>query len=351
MHARDVQGVSIIREGAMDQERLASVDGFLRARLEEHHIPALSVAIVQNGAILMADAYGLANLEWNVAATPDTMFQLASVTKLFTATLLMALVEDGEIRLGAPVPEYLPESPASWRAITVEHLASHTSGIPDDVGSVASVEEAVAAAARLPLESEPGEKVRYGLLDFTVLTHVLQTVTGKGFQALLRDRLLTPLDMVSTRFDNMAELPDHPVRVSDVLPRRASVYEWVGEAQRTYAFLFADWTYSAGGLYSSAADIARWAAALDSGEFLADESMRRMWTRQRLSGGGEGAFGGGWIVDEHGGRKVTGHSGGPALADIVRFPEERLTIAVLTNQQNLRPYLAMGVADLLVREA
>ena len=330
---------------------LASIDEYLQARIEEHHIPALSVAIVRDGETLVARAHGVANLEWDAAATPDTSFQLASVTKLLTATLLMALVEDGAVRLDASVLEYLPDAPESWAAITLRHLASHTSGIPDNVGTVASVAEAVEAAAQLPVLHMSGEKVRYGLLDFTVLTQVLETVTGKDFQSLLRDRLLTPLQLTSTRFDNTTELSDQPVRVSDVVPHRASIYEWEGQAQRAYSFLFPAWTYSAGGLLSSAADLARWAAALDGGDFLRPDSLEQMWTPQRLTDGTNGPFGVGWIVDEHRGDKVTGHSGGPALADIVRFPDKKLTIIVLTNQQNLRPYLAMGVADVLSSNA
>jgi CubicO group peptidase (beta-lactamase class C family) len=114
-----------------------------------------------------------------------------------------------------------------------------------------------------------------------------------------------------------------------------------------FAFLFPAWTQSAGGLYSSAADLAKWAAAIDHG-LLQPESLAALWTRQRLSENGESPFGIGWIVEQHRGRKVVGHSGGPALGDIVRFVEEGLTIAVLTNQQNLRPDLALQVADILL---
>jgi CubicO group peptidase (beta-lactamase class C family) len=152
--------------------------------------------------------------------------------------------------------------------------------------------------------------------------------------------------MTSTRFDYARE--DGPIRVSDVIPRRASIYNWDGTAQRLFAFLFPIRTYAAGGLYSSARDLATWAAALDRGTLLQPGSLREMWTRTKLTSGEDGSFGVGWIVDQHNGHKATGHSGGPALADIVRFVDQSLTIAVLTNQQNLRPYLTMGVADLLL---
>ncbi|MDQ3855519.1 MAG: beta-lactamase family protein [Chloroflexota bacterium] len=315
--------------GELDLDR---VRGYVEARREEHHIPALAVAVVSAGEILLADGFGVANLEWTAQATSDTAFQLASATKLLTATLLMLLVESGEVRLGASVKEYLTEAPESWARISVRHLASHTSGIPDGVGEVESVEGAVTAAARLPLEYEPGSRVRYGLVDYAVLTRVLEIATSTPFQQLLQLRLLDPLGMSSTRFDNAEELGDQPVRVSDVVPRRASVYNWDGKAQRGYAFLFPRWTYSAGGLYSSAGDLARWAAALDGGDLLSRDSQREMLSRQALTDGTEGPFGVGWIVDEHSGRRVAGHSGGPALADIVRFPEEHLTVVVLTNQ-------------------
>jgi CubicO group peptidase (beta-lactamase class C family) len=326
--------------------RLDRAEDYLRRRMAEQHIPALALTVVERGQVLRAEAYGVANLEWDAPTTPDTAFQLASVTKLLTATLLMLLVEEGAIGLDVPIGEYLRQVPPAWRSITLRHLASHTSGIPDEVGPVSSVEAAAAAAARLPLEYAPGEKVRYGLNDYVVLARILEVVTGQPFPALLRERLLAPLGMTATRFDHASE--DGPIRVADVVPHRASVYNWDGATQRAFAFLFPTWTYAAGGLLSSASDLARWAAALDKGKLLRPESLDQMWTRQRLNGGEEGPFGVGWIVERHAGRRVTGHSGGPALADIVRFVDEGLTIAVLTNQQNLRPDLAMGVADILL---
>ncbi len=111
--------------------------------------------------------------------------------------------------------------------------------------------------------------------------------------------------------------------------------------------MYPSWTYTAGGLYSSASDLATWAAALDGGKLLPPSSLAEMWANQRLEDGTSIPFGLGWVVESLRGRKVVGHSGGPALGDIVRLVEEKVTIIVLTNQQNFRPYLALGVADFL----
>jgi CubicO group peptidase (beta-lactamase class C family) len=330
----------------MDHHRLTRAEEFLRAKMAEQHIPAAALTIVERGQMLTAEAYGTADLEWNVAATPETVFQLASATKLLTATLVMLLVEADEIRLDDSVANYLPEAPPSWKPITIRQIASHTSGIPDQIGVVTSVEGTVEAAVRTPLEYDPGSQVKYGLNDYVVLTDILQRLTGKSFQALLQERLLGPLGMTSTRFDNNRE--EGPYRIWDVVPRRASIYRWTDGRQMAYAFLYPTWTQSAGGIYSSAVDLATWAEAIDRGQLLRPESLTEMWTRAKLTSGEESPFGIGWIVDKHDGLRATGHSGGPALADIVRFVDSALTIAVLTNQQNLRPDLAMGVADVLL---
>lgn len=330
----------------LSNERLGRVDAYLRGEMERRSIPGLAVSVVHAGEMLKAEAYGVANLEWDAAATPDTAFQLASVTKLLTSTLLMVLAERGDISMAGSVREYLPDAPESWSAITVRHLASHTSGISDEAGAMASVEETVRAAYDTPLAYEPGTRVEYGLNDYVVLTHVLETAMGAPFPALLRERLTEPLGMTATRFDNVRV--EGRARVSDIIPQRTAVYRWDGTTQKRFALLFQTWTYSAGGLYSSANDLGKWSAALDGSDLLSAESKWEMFTRQRLANGMAGPFAVGWIGAAHGGRTVMGHSGGPALADVARFPDEALTVSVLTNQQNLRPYLAMEVVDLLL---
>ena len=106
------------------------VDDYIKTEMQRRQIPGLALAVVRDGAVVKMQGYGRANLEHDVPATPDTVFELASVTKQFTATAIMVLVEDGKVKLDEPIATYLPGSPDTWTAMTVRHLLTHTAGLP-----------------------------------------------------------------------------------------------------------------------------------------------------------------------------------------------------------------------------
>jgi CubicO group peptidase (beta-lactamase class C family) len=326
------------------------VDELARVQMSRAHIPALAVAVVRDGTVLKLAAYGTANLDWHAPASTRTAFQLASGTKPFTGILLMQLVEQGRLALDDAVTRHLPQAPDSWRGMTLRHLAAHTSGLQRDLGGkpFATVDEAVAAAYTMPLEHEVGARSQYGLTDFVVLTKVMEKVSGQAFVDLLGERILRPLGLEDTVFDDAVDQGDRrswlPVR------QRATTYRWNGATQRAYSFYYPRFTYSAGGLFSSASDMARLFVALDRGRVLQPQSLQAMWAPAGLSGGGQGDFAVGWVSGRYRGLRVVGHSGGPALSDFLYFPERKLGIVVLTNQGALFPILAELVADLYLPE-
>ena len=320
-----------------------AIDTYVRAQMAKNHIPALSVAVVRDGTVTKLRSYGVANVEWDAAATDDTRYQLASATKPFTGVLLLQLVEQGRLGLDDSLARFFPEAPEAWKPVTVRHLATHTSGLKETDGNTASA--IVAAAMQHPLVHPPGTVSAYGFTDYVVLAAILEKVAGKPYPDLLRDSLAVPLSMTATAFDNATA--DGPIRAADVLPRRASVYRWENGAQRRFDFLYGIPGYAAGGLYTSAADLARLFSALQQGRLLKPSSLQEMWTRPRLPSG-EGEFGIGWVVGRRQGRRTVGHSGGPALADLLYFPDERVAVAVLQNQQKMFPYLAEGIADIVL---
>jgi len=114
--------------------RADAIDDYIKVEMERRHIPGLALAVARNGKIVKVRGYGIANLEHDVPVTPDTVFELASVTKQFTATAIMLLVEEGKVQLDDPVAWHLPRAPETWKAITVRHLLTHTSGLPGDDG-------------------------------------------------------------------------------------------------------------------------------------------------------------------------------------------------------------------------
>jgi CubicO group peptidase (beta-lactamase class C family) len=323
--------------------RADTIDEYVRAQMARNHIPAVSVAIVRDGVTTKLQSYGVANLEWSAAAIDDTRYQLASATKPFTGLLLMQLVDQGKLALDESITRFFPEAPEAWKQITVRHLASHTSGLKEADGATADA--IVAAAMRQPLAHPPGAASAYGFTDYVVLAAILEKVAGKAYPDLLRDSLAAPLSMTATGFDNATA--DGPIRVADVLSRRASVYRWEKGTQRRFDFLYGIPGYAAGGLYSSAADLARLFSALGQGRLLKPSSLREMGSRPRLPAG-EGEFGIGWVVGRRQGRRTVGHSGGPALADLLYFPDDGVAIVVLQNQQRMFPYLAEGIADIVL---
>jgi CubicO group peptidase (beta-lactamase class C family) len=324
-----------------------AVDSYLMTQMQKNHIPAISVAIVRNGKITKLKSYGVANIELDVAATPDSAFQIASTTKPFTGVLLMRLVEQGNLSLDDPITKYIPEAPEAWKQITIRHLATHSSGLSDAYPKekIKTADEAIQGAAKLTLAYSPGSRASYGLTDFVVLARIMEKVSGQSFPALLAEQITNPLGLTSTRFSNAIE--NGPLRVSDVVPHRVPTYRWNGAAQNVTEYLYPQWTYSAGGLFSSAADLARFVVAIDEGRLLKPTSLDVMWQRAQLSDGSQGDFAIGWTASTYRGRKTVGHSGGPALSDMIRFVDDKFTIIVLTNQQKLFPALAEGVADIV----
>ncbi|HEX8699572.1 MAG TPA: serine hydrolase domain-containing protein [Myxococcaceae bacterium] len=323
------------------------MDDYLNAVRQKNQVPGLALAIVRDGKIERLSTYGLANLESEVKVEPETSFQIASATKVFTGTLVMILVQEGKIDLDAPLSKYLPDAPETWKGMTVRHLAAHTSGLknlPDEDTTAATVAERYEAAKKTSMVYVPGERSEYALTDFVVLTHILEKVTGQSFEELLRSRIFQPLGFSCTRYEHAKQ--EGPVRIADVIPRRASLYRFVdGVPQRAW-FLYPAHTYSAGGIFSCAKDLARWAVAMDQGTLLTPAMQQAGATAFKLKDGRAGGFGVAFAVSKLRGLPTFGHSGGGALGDVLRIPEQKLTVIVLTNKQGLLPVLAPRIASL-----
>lgn len=326
------------------------VDDVVVEQMKVSKLPGVAVAIIDDGTVTKLAGYGDANLEWPAKVDVDTRFQLASATKIFTGILLMRSVEQGRVSLDDPISKFFPGAPVSWSKIRVRQLANHSSGLNEDLGQPRpkSLADAVAAAMKQPLAYEPGTEARYGFTDFTILRAIIEKVYALSLPELLDRELVAPLGLTGTGFAMAAE--EDAVRTGELIRKRASIYGWTGDHQRTSEFFFEPLGYGAGGLYSSAGDLAKLFAAIDKGRILRSESLRELTTPAALPNGKKSGFGVGWTVRDYRGVPVVGHSGGPALADIVRIPSQKRTIVVLTNQRNFYPVLAERIADLSIPE-
>ncbi|GAB3409539.1 beta-lactamase family protein [Massilia agilis] len=329
------------------------IDQFMRAQMERAHIPAAAVAVVRDGTIVKLASYGTADVELGVPARRHSAFQIASTTKLLTSTVLMQLVGEGRIDLDAPVARNIEDAPAEWSTMTVRHLVSHTSGLPRVPAppSLATPREAVEYAKKQKLAAAPGEVAAYGSVDFSIVAYIIEKVTGKQLEALFAERLAKPLGMGDTGFARFEFSPNRDIVQTELVPGRVTTYQWRGGTQYAYRYLYPAYTFAAGGAFSSIHDMAGFLQGIGSGKLLSGSLLEQMWTPARLANGKDAPFAVGWTRAGYRGVREVGHSGGPALADLRYYPDQKLGVVVLTNQRNLMPVLARGVAAMYLPPA
>jgi CubicO group peptidase (beta-lactamase class C family) len=171
--------------------------------------------VARDGHVLFSKGYGFANLEWNIANTPDTRFRLGSVTKQFTAASILLLEERGKLSVADPVRKYVPDAPAAWDKITIRNLLTHTSGIPNFTGfsDYQKLEPFPTTAAELvarfrdkPLDFQPGEKYSYSNSGFVLPGYITERITGTSYEKFVTENLFQPLGMKDTGYDSNTKI-------------------------------------------------------------------------------------------------------------------------------------------------
>src|SRR6266446_3679108 len=178
------------------------VDDYVREQMQTWHIPGVSIGVVRDGKVLLAKGYGFANIELGARATADTVYEILSITKQFTAAAILVLVEEGKTGLDDTVAKYLPDSPTSWKDVTVRHLLTHSSGIMDftDIPPFfeqlrldATPDELLKAVKKRPLQFSPGTQWRYSNSNYYLLGQIIEKLSG------VTERIASIKDRVSVR--------------------------------------------------------------------------------------------------------------------------------------------------------
>jgi len=324
--------------------RADKVDDYLKAEMLKQHIPGVSLAVVKDGKIIKAEGYGLANLELNVPARPETVFKIGSVSKQFISAGILLLIQEGKISLDDSISKFLEGTPETWKPITVRHLLTHTSGIVREAPGfdplkVQSDADVIKTAYSLPLRFAPGEKWEYCNVGYFSLAEIIRKVSGKPWGEYLSDALFKPLEMNSTRTTTM----------TDLVQDRANGYGW-REGKYVNAAIYLALRPS-GAFLSNVLDLAKWDAALYTERVLKQPSREQMWTAVKLNGGTTYPYGFGWELDSVGGHRQIHHGGSlPGFrAELSRFVDDKLTVIVLTNSDNANPgTIALGVAEFYI---
>ncbi len=334
------------------------IDSYIETQMRNLHIPGISLAVVRSGRIIKTKGYGLANIEANSAATPKTVYEIGSMTKQFTATAVMMLVEEGKVKLDDKITKYFPDMPQAWNRITVRHLLSHTSGIQNHVAvpgylnrfktnlsfeTTPTREEILKEFFKLPSEFEPGETWAYDNTGYYLLGFVIEKASGKSYYQFLDERIFKPLGMNATR--NTDTRP--------IVPNRASGYEWVNDKFENRPPLLPTIAFSAGTILSTVEDMAKLDAALYTEKLLKKSSLEQMWTPAEINDGALASFdyGFGWFIDNYHGHRILQHAGGtPGFSSVIyRFTDDKLTIIVLSNHSDrFLDQIAIDIAGIYV---
>jgi CubicO group peptidase (beta-lactamase class C family) len=318
---------------AFAQDHAAEIQELLALAHEYRQFNGAAL-VAENGKIVYKGAFGPANMEWNIPNTPDTKFRLGSITKQFTATVVMQLVEQGKIKLDARLSDYLPDyRKDTGSKVTIHHLLTHTSGIPSYTSQPGffenvsrnpyKVDEFVKKYASGDLEFEPGSKYTYNNSGYFLLGAIIEHVTGKPYEQVLKENIFDALGMKNTGYDHHGT----------ILPKRATGYSKTPDGYANAGYLDMSIPYAAGSLYSTVEDLYLWDQALYTDKLLSAQSKALMY-KPFLDN-----YAYGWVVTNASFKQndqpvqVISHNGGinGFTTTIVRFPKEKNLIVMLDN--------------------
>ncbi len=296
--------------------------------------PGCEVLIAKHGNVIYKKAFGSADLELNVPLQPDMVFNIASVTKQFTAVAILQLVEQNKISLQDSLQKFIPDFPSKGYTITIENLLTHTSGIRDymQINYPPSLymerwdfkpKQLIDSFKNYSLQSEPGTKFSYSNSGYYLLGYIIQKVSGKRYQEYIQDNILNPLGLTHTYFDS----------ADVIIPNRVHGYTQEEGKYKNMEYWSPTIEYAAGGLISNVEDLFNWHKGLYSYKILKKETLQKAFTPYRLKDGTFTNYGYGWFIKTSNGIKSIEHEGGlPGfLSNEIYYPAEDVFVAILSN--------------------
>ena len=303
-----------------------------------------AILVSENNELVYKSGFGYANMEWDVLNKTDTKFRIGSISKQFTAMLILQLVAENKLDLHTPISNYLPDYPSiNGDQITIHHLLTHSAGIPNSYPSIApkkkkgdmiipdrySSQELVNEFSALALDFSPGEKFSYSNAGYTLLGYIAETISNSSYEQLLQDKIFSPLGMKNSGYDKHRA----------IIKNRASGYfkSWGTYYNANYTDMSKP--YAAGGLYATVDDLFLWNQALYSEKLLEKKYLDLMFTSHIPDPDYGGDYAYGWSIKD----KALGNSGEMVetifhdgvidgfCAIITRVPDTNATVICLSN--------------------
>lgn len=335
----------------LDTDLRGQIDERVSKFLERTAVPGVSIAIGVDNELCFEKGYGLADVENEVPASAESIYRLASISKMLTGVAVLQLVEAGKLDLAAPIQSYVPGFPEKQAPITCDLLLKHQSGIrhyKGDEGQSNKHYERVRDSFKIfqddALLFDPGTRYSYTTYGFNVLGAAVEDASGEDYVAYVQKHIAEPSGMVTLQ-------PDSPFMI---IPHRAAGYRKQGKKLLNDFAVDISNKIPGGGWCSTAGDLVRFAGALNSGKLLSSQTLEQMWTPQKLANGKQTNSGYGCFIDVVNDDRLISHSGGqPKVSTFLVFsPAKKTAVAVMCNLRDGNPrLLAIELIELVGAEA
>ncbi|NRB64658.1 MAG: serine hydrolase [Saprospiraceae bacterium] len=294
-------------------------------------IPGATVLVAKKGDIIYHKAFGMANMELDVPMETDMVFEIASITKQFTAVSILMLMEQGKLNLDDDITKFIKDYPTDGHHISIHHLLTHTSGIK----SYTSMEswmpiwrkdlqpkELIDFFKNEPMDFVPGEKWQYNNSAYFILGYIIEKASGQTYEEFVEQNIFKPLDMQSSRYGSQSE----------IIKKRAYGYQ-KNEVYANAEYLSLTQPYAAGSLMSTVKDLFIWNRAIRTHKLVKQESIELAFTNHALNNGEKINYGYGWGLNEINGSPTIEHSGGifGYSTNAIYLPEEDVFVAIYAN--------------------
>lgn len=316
--------------GGCISNSMSHVDAVVRAHMESRRIPGASIGVITSDGDVWMKAYGTAVIQHDVPATVDTVYELASLTKQFTALAVLLLCDEGLLNLDQSIDQYLEYAPESWRGIALRHLLSNTAGFPPEHRTFASLsndwrrytprELMLESAIADPIESAPGARFNYSSEGFFVAALAIEHASGMSYREFMHQRVFEPLGMDRTLMQDELRIIDQEAQGYS-LKDGELVNIWRDAVEEVSG----GW-----GMFSCIPDLVRWDQAIRQRTLLSTAGFEEMFSPVTLADGSSYRYGLGWWLPNRNGIPYEYHNGITGT-EILRIPSHGLTVIVLTN--------------------
>ncbi len=322
----------------------------------EDNKPGVAALIVKSGKVLYSKGHGIANMEWNTKIETNTVFQIGSVTKLFTALATLQLIENNKLRLSDTIQKFVPSFPDKGYPITIAHLLTHSSGLkdymtidhPDSFILRKDLEplKVIDFFKNEPLDFIPGEKSSYSNSGPFLLGYIIEVVSGLSYGEYLKKNIFEKAEMNNSYYG----------KNSNIIPNRAESYKVFNDSFKKGDYRSMSIPYSSGAILSTTEDIFKWQKALFNGTLIGKEFFGKMTNSYHLNNDSKSSFSlGGWFVDYLDFEKSSSlaHSGGISAFSsfIIYLPKEEILVIMLSNSNEINVQeMALDIARLALGE-